>query len=117
MVRSIGIKSTFGFFINIDGNFDTSLYKLRLNTDIATNTLINSGVVTIVSLYSDKTVKRDGDSENWYKAEVHDMEGKFDMRVVPCVYVLDKDKKIIAKSPGVEQVLEMMAQMSIALNK
>ncbi len=103
--------------LNIDGNFDTSLYKLRLNTDIATNTLINSGVVTIVSLYSDKTVKRDGDSENWYKAEVSDMEDKFDMRVVPCVYVLDKDKKIIAKSPGVEQVLEMMAQMSIALNK
>ena len=107
----------FVVIFNIDGNFDTSLYKLRLNTDITTNSLIENGTVSIISLYSEKTVKRDGDSENWYKAEINNMENKFDMRVFPCVYILDKDKKIIAKSPGVEQVLEMMAQLKTVMNK
>ena len=100
---------------NSDGNFDTSIYKLRLSTDIATNNLIKNGAVNVVSMYSSRTLDKDGDAEGWYTAMVPDMELTYDMRMQPCVYLLGADKKIIAKSPDISQVLSLMAQLGNSL--
>lgn len=105
-------------FFNSDGSVDDSIYKLRLNTDVSTNALIKNGNISIVSVYSGTTpdAEMDGEPENWYVAKLDDMQQTYDMRVKPTLYILSKDKKIIAKSPSVSQVLGMTAQMKAALN-
>ena len=105
-------------FFNTDGSVDDSIYKLRLNTDVATNTLIKNGNISIVSVYSGTTpdAKLEGEPENWYVAKLDNMQQTYDMRVKPTLYILSKDKKIIAKSPAVSQILGMTAQMKAALN-
>lgn len=105
-------------FFNTDGSVDDSIYKLRLNTDVATNTLIKNGNISIVSVYSGTTpdAKLEGEPENWYVAKLDNMQQTYDMRVKPTLYILSKDKKIIAKSPAVSQILGMAAQMKAALN-
>lgn len=100
--------------MNVENDFDTSIFKLRLNTDVATNNLIGKGAVSVVSLYSNRAKTKSGDADSWYVATLPDMEDTFDMRIRPVVYVLDKDKKIISKSPTIEQVLTMMAQLNVA---
>lgn len=105
-------------FFNTDGSVDDSIYKLRLNTDVATNTLIKNGNISIVSVYSGTTpdAKLEGEPENWYVAKLDNMQQTYDMRVKPTLYILSKDKKILAKSPAVSQILGMTAQMKAALN-
>ncbi len=110
------LKSQYTVVImNIDGDVDTSIYRLRLSTDIATNNVIKSGAVAVVSMYSLRTKNTDGNPSNWYSATVSNMEDLYDMRIKPVVYVLDKDKKIVAKSPGIVPLLTMMAQLGNTL--
>ena len=109
------LKSQYTILIfNIAGDFDTSIYKLRLSTDIATNNLIKNGVVNVVSVYS-SAGKNDGDADLWHVATIPDMERTYDLRLRPCVYLLGADKTIIAKSPDVEQILSLMAQLGNSL--
>lgn len=112
------LTSEYVFVFFNDGSVDDSIYKLRLNTDVATNTLIKNGNISIVSVYSGTTpdAKLEGEPENWYVAKLDNMQQTYDMRVKPTLYILSKDKKIIAKSPAVSQILGMTAQMKAALN-
>ena len=112
------LTSEYVFVFFNDGSVDDSIYKLRLNTDVATNTLIKNGNISIVSVYSGTTpdAKLEGEPENWYVAKLDNMQQTYDMRVKPTFYILSKDKKILAKSPAVSQILGMTAQMKAALN-
>lgn len=112
------LTSEYVFVFFNDGSVDDSIYKLRLNTDVATNTLIKNGNISIVSVYSGTTpdAKLEGEPENWYVAKLDNMQQTYDMRVKPTLYILSKDKKILAKSPAVSQILGMTAQMKAALN-
>lgn len=112
------LTSEYVFVFFNDGSVDDSIYKLRLNTDVATNTLIKNGNISIVSVYSGTTpdAKLEGEPENWYVAKLDNMQQTYDIRVKPTLYILSKDKKILAKSPAVSQILGMTAQMKAALN-
>lgn len=112
------LTSEYVFVFFNDGSVDDSIYKLRLNTDVATNTLIKNGNISIVSVYSGTTpdAELEGEPENWYVAKLDNMQQTYDMRVKPTLYILSKDKKILAKSPAVSQILGMTAQMKAALN-
>ena len=112
------LTSEYVFVFFNDGSVDDSIYKLRLNTDVATNTLIKNGNISIVSVYSGTTpdAKLEGEPENWYVAKLDNMQQTYDMRIKPTLYILSKDKKILAKSPAVSQILGMTAQMKAALN-
>ena len=112
------LTSEYVFVFFNDGSVDDSIYKLRLNTDVATNTLIKNGNISIVSVYSGTTpdAKLEGEPENWYVAKLDNLQQTYDMRVKPTLYILSKDKKILAKSPAVSQILGMTAQMKAALN-
>ena len=103
--------------MNIDGDLDTSLMKLRLSTDVVTNSLAKDGSIAIVSLYSDRTKKIEGDSDNWYTATVGEMERTYDMRLRPTVYILDADKKIAAKGMTTDQILALMAGVNVSAEK
>lgn len=101
-------------FFNVDGCVDCSIYKLRLSTDVVTNRLINAGVVSVVSVYpegADAASKMASDPETWRKAIVPDLYDTYDFRIVPCVYVLDKDKRIVDKNPEITQLLLLMARV------
>ena len=95
---------------NTQGDFDTTMFKLRLDTDIATNNLVKAGKVCIVSVYPSDAAKS-GDSALWYTSDNSDFANKYDMRLLPTVYVLDSNRKIISKSPSIENVLNLMAQL------
>lgn len=115
-----GLQSQYTIvFFNRADCTDCSIYKLRLSTDVATNNLIKSGAVNIVSVYPsampDCDAKMAEEQENWRTAKLDDMEEKYDMRIQPCVYILGADKKIIVKSPGITQLLSLMAQLGNAM--
>ena len=115
-INNSRINSVFGDMpVNVDGDFDTSIYKLRLSTDVVTGRLIKNGAVNVVSIYSNRTKDKSGDDALWYTAMVPDMERVYDLRLQPSVYLLGADKKIIAKSPAIEQVLSLMAQLGNSL--
>lgn len=99
---------------NTPGNFDTTMFKLRLDTDIATNNLVKAGKVCIVSVYP-ADAEKTGDSALWYTSDDADFANKYDMRLLPTVYVLDSSRKIISKSPSIEDVLNLMAQLGNSL--
>lgn len=105
-------------FFNVENCVDCSIYKIRMSADIATNRLIDNGIINIVSIYDNNDAEADADiakeSKNWYTAKVEGMSSNYDMRMLPCVYILGKDKKIIAKSPNIIDLLNLMAQTANA---
>ena len=105
-------------FFNVENCVDCSIYKIRMSADIATNHLIDNGIINIVSIYDTDDAEADADiakeTKNWYTAKVEGMTDKYDMRMLPCVYILGKDKKIIAKSPNIIDLLNLMAQTANA---
>ena len=98
--------------VNVEGNFDTNFLKIRLGADLATQRLVENGAVSIISVYDKSMSSRSGDEPNWYVAEVSNVDGLFDTRVVPAVYVLDKARKIVTKFPTDEQLLTIMARLA-----
>lgn len=98
--------------VNVEGNFDTNFLKIRLGADLATQRLVENGAVSIVSVYDKSMSSRSGDEPNWYVAEVSNVDGLFDTRIVPAVYVLDKARKIVTKFPTDEQLLTIMARLA-----
>lgn len=98
--------------VNVEGNFDTNFLKIRLGADLATQRLVENGAVSIISVYDKSMSSRSGDEPNWYVAEVSNVDGLFDTRIVPAVYVLDKARKIVTKFPTDEQLLTIMARLA-----
>ncbi len=98
--------------VNVEGNFDTNFLKIRLGADLATQRLVENGAVSIISVYDKSMSSRSGDEPNWYVAEVSNVDGLCDTRVVPAVYVRDKARKIVTKFPTDEQLLTIMARLA-----
>lgn len=96
-------------YINDPECEDCSLATLRLSVSQALLQEIREGQLTILSLYPD------GETEEWL-AEVADYpkewivasmengERCFDLRIMPALYLLDKDKKIILRNTSLEEV-------------
>ena len=96
-------------YINDPECEDCSLATLRLSVSQALLQEIREGQLTILSLYPD------GETEEWL-AEVADYpkewivasmengERCFDLRIMPALYLLDKDKKIILRNASLEEV-------------
>lgn len=111
-----GLDSEFTvLFFNAEGCVDCSIYKVRLSADIAANDLIEKNVVSIVSVYPDGQGGLDerlsSEPQNWHAATLAGFKTAYDMRIKPAVYVLDKDKKILAKFLTVENMLDLLAKI------
>ncbi len=110
LLRIKKLKSPFVLlYINDPDCDDCSLATLRLSVSQTLLGKIKAGELTVLSLYPD------GESEEWlsslskYPKEwtVASMEGGdqvFDLRIIPIVYLLDKDKKIVLKNPSLEEL-------------
>lgn len=103
-------------FLNTDGCTDCSIYKVRLSADLNTNRLIEAGKISVVSVYSDSLPDLDtrlaAEPQNWSVATAPNIEGTFDMRIRPSVYVLDAEKKIVSKFVSVDNMLSLMAAIA-----
>ena len=106
-------------FFNAEGNIDSSIYKVRLSANLAVNNLISAGVLSIVSVLPDGEgleEKAAAEPSNWCVGRLADFQNVYDMRIVPTVYLLDKEKKIIEKFLQVDQALQIFEGLEYSKN-
>ncbi len=97
------------------GDSGSSIERMRLSTDIALSKVVESGEVEIVNIVVGDTPKQwDIDSKNysetWMVGASKDIIDKIDLRIMPCIYILDKDFKVIAKNKTVDFVKRLMSR-------
>ena len=105
------------FFNDIDCT-DCQLAKVRLATDINLNKLIDLGVIKIVSIYPGEAneewkMEASNYPKNWIVGACNDIYDMFDMRVIPTIYQLDENHKIIAKNLNVDGILSIVRNIKL----
>ena len=94
----------------IDDNTDSMIGRLRLSTDVALNALLEQGNAALVCLcinkYSDDWARAaSGYADNWIVGCNAELAKSLDLRVLPCVYILDGERNIVNKSLSVEGLM------------
>ena len=94
----------------IDGDTDSTIGRLRLSTDVALNSLLESGNAMLVCLcmnsYSNEwATAAAGYCDNWTVGCGENLSSQLDLRVFPCCYVLDNQRRIANKSLSVESLM------------
>ena len=98
-------------FITLDSNADQSFQRVRLSTDVAINSILDSGKVKLLCLSPEKYSKEwahnaKGYAQNWLVGACPELsvEGDYDVRYTPSFIILDKDKNIIQKNVDLEAI-------------
>ena len=98
-------------FITLDSNADQSFQRVRLSTDVAINSILESGKVKLLCLSPEKYSKEwahnaKGYAQNWLVGACPELsvEGDYDVRYTPSFIILDKDKNIIQKNVDLEAI-------------
>lgn len=94
----------------IDDSTDSTIGRLRLSTDVAMNSLLQTGntVLLCMSLgaYSaDWASTATGYCDYWTVGCGENLLNQLDLRVLPCCYVLDAERSIVNKSLSVESLI------------
>ncbi|AHF13900.1 hypothetical protein BARVI_09610 [Barnesiella viscericola DSM 18177] len=102
-------------YINDPECEDCSLATLRLSVSQALLNEVRSGRLTILSLYPDGETEEwlAGVAEypkEWIVASMENGDRYFDLRIMPTIYLLDKDKKIILRNASLEEVEQALKQ-------
>ena len=97
-----------------DSNSGSSIERMRLSTDVAFNKVVENGQVEVINIMVGDTPKKwDADSqsysETWMVGASKEVADKLDIRIMPCVYILDEDFKIIAKNKTVDFVKNLVS--------
>ncbi|MEG0559449.1 MAG: DUF5106 domain-containing protein [Muribaculaceae bacterium] len=97
-------------FFNDDDCSDCMIARLRLSTNVTINNLIKENKLKIISIYpgqysAEWANKAKGYADNWEIGAYEDADNIYDIRVMPNLYILDKDKKIILKNVNVNDVI------------
>lgn len=96
---------------------DCLLVKTRLSANIKANQLIEGKQLSIVSIYPDnadnywKSVAKNY-PENWITIAAPEIDSYLDLRMTPSIYILDKDRRIIAKNIGIDSVLTFISNFN-----
>ncbi len=89
---------------------DCAIAKARLSANIKANQLIKDGKLTVISIYP-------GDADNewkdaaksypaqWIAVAAPDADSYFDMRMTPSLYILNRERRIIAKNMDINGVI------------
>ena len=98
-------------FITLDSDADQSFQRVRLSTDVAINSILDSGNVKLLCLSPEKYSKEwahnaKGYAQNWLVGACPELsvEGDYDVRYTPSFIILDKDKNIIQKNVDLEAI-------------
>ncbi len=103
-------------FINDPDCSDCRMARVRLATNYDAQRLINSGSLTIVSVYPDAPDELWSESiadypATWVVTASADVDDRVDMRSTPTFYFLDSAKKIVAKNIPVDNIINALALM------
>ena len=98
-----------------DSGTGSSIERMRLNTDIAFGKAVESGQIEVVNIMIGDTPKKwDDDSQSysstWIVGASKDAAEKLDLRIMPCVYILDENLNVIAKNKTVDFVKNLMSR-------
>lgn len=98
-------------FITLDSDADQSFQRVRLSTDVAINSILDSGKVKLLCLSPEKYSKEWAHNakdyaQNWLVGACPELsvEGDYDVRYTPSFIILDKDKNIIQKNVDLEAI-------------
>lgn len=96
-----------------DNDSGSSIERMRLSTDVAFSQAVESGQVEVINiLATDVPKKWDADSQSysatWVVGASKDVATKLDLRIMPCLYILDEDFKVIAKNKTVDFLKNLM---------
>lgn len=91
---------------------DCGMTSLRLETDFAINALTKNGTLKIVDIYTgepDETWKKSVEKYpyEWEAGTSSDIGKYIDIRNLPAMYLLDKDRKILSRDININQMLSI----------
>lgn len=89
---------------------DCSLDRIRLSTNVMINNLISEGKVKVVCISPKKYSKEWAEdaktwADNWTIVASDDVANTFDLRISPCIYIINREKKIDEKNVTVNMLL------------
>lgn len=98
-----------------DNSSGSSIERMRLNTDLALAKLVEEGHIEVVNIVVGDTPKKwDNDSQSyastWLVGASKDVAGKIDLRIMPCVFLLDENLKVLAKNKTVDFIKNLVTR-------
>jgi len=105
-------------FFNDPDCSECSLARIRLDANIHTNQLIESGVVDIYSITPTEASAEWVDSvsrfpESWHVGACELIDEIYDLRTSPSFYVLDSEGKILLKNADTDLILNILSQLRV----
>lgn len=96
---------------------DCNMAKLRLDADIKTNRLIESGRVKVVSITpggvtDEWQLKASSYPASWRIGASEDVDDIYDIRHTPSFYIIDNNGKIVLKNGDIDIVLRVMSLLN-----
>lgn len=96
---------------------DCLFVKTRLSANIKANQLISERKLTIVSIYPDNADSYWKDAaknypDNWIAIAAPEVDSCLDLRMTPSIYILDKDRRIIAKNIDIDSALTFISNFN-----
>ena len=85
----------------------------RVKEYITNSGILNSDRITVFSAYTDKELeiwKKTFYPEKWINGYTAIEKDLYDLKAIPCLYLLDKDKRVILKDAPVERIEWWLAQ-------
>ena len=98
-----------------DSDTGSSIERMRLSTDVRMEQAVDSGYIKVINIVTHAAPKQwDADSrsysEKWEVGANKDVASSLDLRIMPCIYVLDEDFNVIAKNKTVDFMKSMVAR-------
>ncbi len=95
---------------------DCNLTSLRMETDVAINALVKDGRLKIIDIYTgapDEEWRKSAESlpYNWEAGTSDDIKRYLDVRNLPAMYLIDKDRRIIARNLDINKVLSLASAL------
>lgn len=97
-----------------DTESGSSIERMRLSTDVMFGKAVDEGVIKMINIVMGDAPKHwDSDSqsysEKWEVGASKDVANKLDIRIIPCIYVLDEEFRVIAKNKTVNYLKSLMS--------
>lgn len=99
-------------FSDVDSG--SSIERMRLSADITFGQAVDQGVIKMINIVVGDVPKQwDADSksysEKWEVGANKEIGGKLDLRIMPCIYVLDEEFRVLAKNKTVDFMKSMLS--------
>ena len=110
-----GAAKLYVVMFSANGDSGSSIERMRLNTDIAFSKAVESGQIEVINIVVGDTPKKwDSDSqsysETWIVGASKEALEKLDLRIMPCIFILDENFNVIAKNKTVDFVKSLVSR-------